>query len=347
MTEQKKQGHRQTLLVFNCHEAWVYQLGCLGFNLDIVTGLPGRYKSGWDERMRPVPPNSRLITLEDAVASPTQYYCIIAHNTTDLLDVKNRPEPRLLVLHTTIAGRAAEEKSAVSPEKMRDAVHRYLDLVGGHAVATSAVKAKSWQLTDDIVSFGIDVNEYPDYSGQTASGLRICNFIDSRRKILMWDFHERAFNNLPVRLVGHNPTMPDVQPAQNFDHLKKLLQTHRFYIHTAEPAYEEGFNMSTAEAMAAGMPVLGNCHPGSPVKHGVSGFLSDEPERLGKYAKMLLADRRLAVSMGSRAKKTAMREFSIENFRKAFLHSIETARKKHLSRTVDPAAAGLTSRTFQ
>jgi len=341
MTEQKKEGLQKTLLVFNCHEGWVYQLGCLGFKMDIVVGLGGRYKSGWDERMRPVPANSRLVTLKEAIASPSEYYCIIAHNTTDLLDVKSRSGPRLLVLHTTIAGRAAEEKTATSPEKLRDMLHRYLELVGGHVVATSPDKGKSWGFTEDIVSFGVDVNEYPAYSGREASGLRICNFINSRRKILMWDFHERAFGAVPVRLVGHNPGMAGVQAADNFEHLKKLLASHRFYIHTAEPRYEAGFNMSTVEAMAAGMPVLGNRHPTSPVEHGVSGFLSDEPAQLGEYARQLLADRELAVSMGRQARKTAIRDFSIEKFREGFLKSIEKARKKWLNRTAEPAAAQL------
>jgi len=155
----------------------------------------------------------------------------------------------------------------------------------------------------------------------------------------MWDFHERAFAAVPVRLVGHNPGMAGVRAADNFEHLKKLFASHRFYIHTAEPHYEAGFNMSTVEAMAAGMPVLGNRHPTSPVEHEVSGFLSDEPEQLGKYAKMLLADRELAVSMGRQARKTAMRDFSIDGFRDGFLNSIETARKKWLNRTAEPPAA--------
>jgi hypothetical protein len=32
--------NNKTLLVFNCHEAWVYQFVVLGYNLDIIVG-PG------------------------------------------------------------------------------------------------------------------------------------------------------------------------------------------------------------------------------------------------------------------------------------------------------------------
>ena len=334
MDKQVEQAHQETLLVFNCHEPWVYQLGVLGYNLDIIIGLKGRYKEGWDEQMRPVPPNSRLITLSEALRSPVRYYCIITHNITDLLDVKDRPEPRLIVLHSTLDGRLVEEKSNVEPKKMKEMLGKYLRLVGGHAVATSMYKGESWGFTEDIVFFGIDADEYLPYSGEKACGLRICNFIENRKKILLWDLHERAFDGIPVQLVGHNPDMPGVAASENWDQLKRTLQRHRFYIHTADPRFEAGYNMASVEAMAAGMPVLGNRHPTSPIKHGVSGFLSDDADELRKYAKMLLEDKGLAILMGRQARKTAIERFSIERLKNAFLQSIETARHKWAGRTV-------------
>ncbi len=339
MEHNEGQTPKRTLLVFNCHEAWVYQLGVLGYDLDIIVGLEGRYKKTWDEQMRPVPPNSRLISLSDALQSPSRYYCIITHNITDLLDVRQRPEPRLIVLHSTIEGRFIEEKSAIEPQKMKDVLHNYLELIGGHAVATSMYKGESWGFTEDIVPFGIDPDDYLPYSGRLACGLRICNFISSRKQILLWDLHEKAFGDIPVRLVGHNPDMPRVTAARNWDDLKKILQSHRFYIHTVEPRLEGGYNMATGEAMAAGLPVLGNRHPTSPIKHGINGFLGDDPKELRKYARMLLEDRNLAVLMGRQAQETVREYFSISRFKNAFLQSIETSRRKWAGRKVDPCAS--------
>ena len=102
-------------------------------------------------------------------------------------------------------------------------------------------------------------------------------------------------------------------------YVKELLQSHRFYIHTANPQLEDGYNMATVEAMAAGMPILGNRHPGSPVEHGVSGFLSDDPKELRKFALMLLQNRRLAAAMGQQARRTAIERFSTAKFKQAFL----------------------------
>ena len=336
MQKQEEHVNNKTLLVFNSHEAWVYQLGVLGYALDIIVGLKGRYKQTWDEQMRPVPVNSRLVTLLEAQKSRRRYHCIVTHNITDLLDIKYRPEPRLMVIHSTLEGRALEEKSDIAPQRMREMLHQYVEMAGVHVVAVSMLKGKSWDFTEDIVTLAADSDDYLPYSGQVAMGLRISNFIDSRKKILLWDFHEKAFHGLPVRLVGHNPNIPGVAAAHNWNDLKKMLQSHRFYVHTAAPELEDGYNTASLEAMAAGMPVLGNRHPGSPVEHGVSGFLSDDPEELRKYAGILLENRNLALKMGRQAQKTVIERFSMDSFKEGFLSSIETARRKCQSKKVQP-----------
>lgn len=338
MADEERIVTDRTLLVFNCHEPWIHQLGVLGYKLDIVVGLPGKYNAGWDGQMRPLPENSRLITLQEALESPTHYYCLITHNTKDLLDVRTRPEPRILVLHHTLEGRVAEEGARCDPVRMTEMLHRYVELVGAHVVATSMFKGESWGFTEDIVHFGIDVNAYLPYSGEKSAGLRICNFISSRQRILCWNLHDEAFASIPVTLVGHNPDMPGVEAACNWDHLKRILQSHRFYIHTADPRYEAGHNMATAEAMAAGLPVLGNKHPTSPVRHGVSGFLSDKPKELEQFAKILMNDPNLAALMGQQARKTVQERFSLSRFRHSFLRSIEIARQKWHTRQVDPVS---------
>jgi len=130
--------------------------------------------------------------------------------------------------------------------------------------------------------------------------------------------------------------MPGVMAAENWNDLKQILQSHRFYIHTAKPELEDGYNTASLEAMAAGMPILGNQHPSSPVEHGISGFLSDDPHELRKYAEMLLGDRDLAARMGLQARKTVIEHFSMIRFKEGFLKSIETARRNWESREIQP-----------
>jgi hypothetical protein len=47
-----------------------------------------------------------------------------------------------------------------------------------------------------------------------------------RKKILLWDFHERAFAGIHLRLIGHNPNMTEVKADKSCEQLKKILQSH-------------------------------------------------------------------------------------------------------------------------
>ncbi len=318
------------MLVFDCHEAWVYQLRTVGRPMDVVVGLRGRATQSWDERMRPVPPNARLIRLEEALLNPEPYGCIVAHNLTDLLDAKTIPGPRLLVLHETLDGNALERSLEVSPGEFRQAVAKFVSLTATHVVAVSKLKGRSWGFEDDIVTFSADAADYSPWEGYLARGLRVANHILRRPRVLLWEFHQQAFAGLPVTLVGHNPELEDVRSADNWDHLKQIFRQHRFYIHTADPRLEDGYNMATLEAMAAGLPVLGNRHPTSPVEHGVSGFLSDNPEELRGYALRLLEDWGLAVRMGAAAREAVSKRFAGTIFQRNFSDSIEKARRRWL-----------------
>jgi glycosyltransferase involved in cell wall biosynthesis len=316
------------LLVLNCHEAWVYQLRLLDTPLDIVVGLPGRHTKRWDEGMRPVPPKSRLVSLPEVLAANDTYDCIITHNLTDLLDVKTLPGPRLFVIHLTLEGMLLEQNARADADEFRRAVAQYTDRAVTQVVAVSAMKGKSWGFQEMIVPLTADPRDYLPWEGDLARGLRVSNYILRRARTLHWDFHQRAFRDVPITLVGHNPELPGVTASRDWADLKETLQRHRFFVHTADPHLEDGYNTATLEAMAAGLPVLGNLHPSSPVVHGVNGFVSDDAGELKACAQRLLNDRELAGAMGRAAKQTVAEKFSSTAFRSAMQKAIEAAQLK-------------------
>jgi glycosyltransferase involved in cell wall biosynthesis len=221
------------------------------------------------------------------------------------------------------------EQNAQTPVvEYRNAVAEYTERVGAHVVAVSSLKGTSWGFTEHIVPLTANPAEYLPWIGELACGLRVSNFVLRRARTLRWDFHARAFAGLPITLVGHNPEFQGVRASSSWAELKQTFRRHRFFIHTAEPELEDGYNMATLEAMAAGLPVVGNRHPTSPIVHGVSGFLSDDPAELNKFAGMLLAERSLAGEMGRAAQQTVLDKFSGAAFRDGMLREMRVAREK-------------------
>ena len=306
----------------------MHQLEGLGFELDIVVGLAGRLVASWDDRMRPVPAGARLVTLGDALAGRTDYAAAVLHSVTDLLDVKLLECPKIIVLHGTLEGRAADQIEAEDAPQLAATLRRFLSLTSVRAVAVSTLKARSWGVADEILPFGVDPDAYLPHTGELARGIRVSNQFHRRRKILLVELHERAFSGLPFTLVGHNSDIAGSEPARDWAHLKSLLSSHRFYVHTADPVLEDGYNMASLEAMASGLPVIGNPHPSSPIVHGKSGFLSDDPDELRRYAEQLLADPELAARLGAEAKRVVSTRFHVRAFRAGFRQSIASAQKR-------------------
>jgi hypothetical protein len=324
-----KQTQAARLLVFNCHEAWVHQLEGIGYELDIVVGLPGRAVATWDERMRPVPVGARLLSLDEALANRSPYAVAVLHSVTDLLDAKALDCPKIIVLHNTLEGRVADQEAADDVRGLADTLKQFLAFSSVRAVAVSKLKAGSWGVADEILPFGVDPDAYLPHTGQLARGIRVSNQFNRRRNILLVDLHEHAFAGLPMTLVGHNSDIADSGPARDWNHLKELLSTHRFYVHTADPKLEDGYNMASLEAMASGLPVLGNLHPSSPIVHGKSGFTSDDPAQLRRYAEQLLSDPELAARLGAEAQRTVSKRFHVRNFRAGFRVAIANAQKRY------------------
>lgn len=320
------------LLVLNCHEPWIYQLRVLDATLDLIVDLAGRKVAGWDERMRPVPPNARLLSLAEALAAPSgQWSAVICHNISDLIDTASIDAPKLLILHDTLDGRMAQQGANFEKTQMVALLRQYLDHLGAHAVPVTAAKGESWGVMGAPLHCFADPADYPAPTYAKPAGLRVANDVTSKRVFLAWDFHEEAFHGLPVTLVGHNPQF-GIEAARGWDDLKQHFASHRFFVHTADPRYEDGFNMAMVEAMAAGLPVISNAHPTSPITHGVDGFVAVHPHEAREYAAVLLADAELARTMGDAARRTAVARFGLARFREGARAAIGRARESYVLR---------------
>ena len=277
--------------------------------------------------MRPVPPRARFLTLGEALAKVPRWDAVICHNITDLLETSSIDAPKLFVVHDVLDGRIAQQSANFNREDMIAKLRQYIAQLGAHAIAVSEMKGSSWGITGKGLPFASDPADYLQPTYERASGLRVANDVVSKRVFLAWDFHEAAFGELPVALVGHNPAL-GIAAARNWDELKVHFARHRFYVHTADARFEDGYNMAMVEAMAAGLPVVSNAHPTSPLTHGVDGFVATDPIEARAYAEALIGDIELARRMGAAARETVRRAFGPDAFRVRAYDAIGRAGKK-------------------
>lgn len=325
------------LLTFNCHEPYLYDLAKLGGELVVIDGLPGRRTASWDTRARPVPANVELVSIADA-GRRGPFDAVVAHNLTDLLAAREVHAPKVFVVHVNLRARIAEEGGNFAPSQMAEDLSHYLDYVGGVAVGVSEQKLASWGLRGSVIRPGVDPEVLSAHDGSCPRGLRVANLVSRRKKRFAWDVHLAITEGHEVDLVGDDPELGS-RPAQSFDELRALYQGHRYYVHTADPELEDGYNLALLEAMATGMPVVANFHPSSPVMDGVSGFVSEDPLRLRADIGRLLRDPGLASELGRAARQTVCAEFSLSRFLANWRDALERARAAFVARHGPPRLA--------
>jgi glycosyltransferase involved in cell wall biosynthesis len=213
---------------------------------------------------------------------------------------------------------------------MQYTVRTYLRMIGGVVVAVSGPKLSSWGVDGSVIEPPVDAEEHGGYSGELPRGIRVSNFVSKRAQVLAWDIHQEILRDIPWTLVGNNPDMANVEPASDWNHLKDLLRTHRFYIHTSRPDLEDGYNLALLEAMGTGLPIIATRSPTSPVVDGESGFISDDISYLRWGIQQLLSDTELAARMGQQGRNTVIQQFSISKFLERWHAAIGEARARHL-----------------
>lgn len=316
---------KYNILTCNSHETYVWSLSKLDISLDIIDYLPGRYTSQWDTNIRPVPAQVNLISTEKALANSDKYDCIIAHSIDDLLLVKNINVPIILRLPVSLHGYIAQENSDLTAKQVQSVLKRYLDKKTVMIVAISKMKMESWDLEGMIIPHFIDSSFFAGYDGSLTEGLRVVNQFNAKNIILDADFHKRLNSVNEIRMVGFNPDIDNSVPSKNMTDLRDHYRSHRYYVHTARPNHEDGYNLASLEAMSVGMPLISNSNPSSPIINGVNGFISDDIKELESGIMQLINDHDLARRMGAKAREYVKKDHSFKQFSDNWARAIQKA----------------------
>ncbi len=307
---------RRRILTFNWHEAYLHLLSKVGWAFDVVERRKGGV-DGWIRAIRPVPPRFHLLSEAEAARriEAGAYDRAVAHNLQDLLFLRGRGIPTILVFHNklsteiALSARRVDRGEYLARVKALLAAFEELTLV-----FISEGKMQDWGLAGEILPPGIDPDDYGGYTGELPRVLRVGNGMRERDLMLGFSLQERILREIPSTLLGLNPTVPGAFLPGDWDAYRDQLRRHRLYLNTTMEPYEDGYNLSMLEAMATGMPVVSVANATSPVEDGVNGYISRDEAELRDRVQGLLEDRSRAAALGRRARETVLDRFPLGRF---------------------------------
>ncbi len=319
------------ILTFNWHEPYICNLSRLNHTFSVVAPevAPGKFRE-WDKRMRPVPGNCNLITLEQAREKLQRgdYDLALAHNVKDLLWLKSFDLPKICVFHCRLTTEIALSDSSIDKADYLQKVKSLLRDV--HSVFISNSKKDDWNLPGAVIPHGIDVNDFPEYSGNEACILRVGNLLKEMDIARGFSKGEEIIAGYPSATLGLNPVLAGSRLSESYFDLQEHYRQCRVYLNTLPPEYEDGHNLSLLEAMATGMPVISTAHPESPVVDGINGFISEDTGYLREKCDELLQNNDQAKLLGQNARQTVQKLFPMDRFLSSWTREIEVCIKNYL-----------------
>jgi glycosyltransferase involved in cell wall biosynthesis len=293
----------------------MYELAKTGhdFHLLLVDRPP--WGKDWDVKSRPIPLNVKVIGEAELFPSldMNQYDLLLAESYDDFELIDGVPKPKILLAHSVAALPSPDGLSRAEALRRLYLEQRLTDLP---VIYVSHYVAHNWGLPGRVILHSVDVGDYHLHKGEKEAALTVAHFFKERDVELGYSLHQKVVrDDIPYKIVGHNPTLPDSGPAGSWDELKSFYQDHRVYLNTTL----SGNSLAMLEAMAAGMPVITTPRPtraaqDRPVIDGYNGFVSNDSEYLREKVKFLLDNPEVARKMGERAREAVRERHRPERF---------------------------------
>ncbi|MZH02522.1 MAG: glycosyltransferase, partial [Nitrospinae bacterium] len=322
------------ILSFNWHEPYLCLMAQMGHEFLIVEPeiAPGHYRR-WDENMRPVPENVRLITNEIAheMLEQGELDLIIAHNLKDLIGVKDYSLPKISVFHNCLSTEIKLGKDRVNQKEYLEQIDSLLQDV--NKVFISEKKRQDWGLEGELILPGLDVSEYGGYRGGKESVLQVGNLLQERDLMMGYTLSQEIVGEHPLTTLGINPNISSSRLSEGFEDLLENFRSCRVFINTTVDEYEDGYNLSMLEAMATGMPVVSSWNKSSPIEDGKNGYISKDPKYLNQRIDFLLKNPEEARRIGENARKTVQEKFPLNRFIQSWQKVIQQSVLEFLKRT--------------
>mgnify|MGYP002631133589 CR=1 FL=1 len=336
------------ILTYNFHEPYLCLMAKSKWHFDVGNYSNEPMARHWHSSFRPIPDNIHLVEerIWRARLAANYYDVIITQNESNALDVASSSAAKILICHnrrtymnTSITSREGDPKASY------DALLNHLQQRGFQFVFISDSKKEDYGIDGKVIYPGVDPDDFGAYNGETPTIIRVGNVMRQRDLMFDVDFQEACCKGLQNQVVGMNPLIPESQPTKSFEELQSIYRNNRCMLHVSREAYEDGYNLSTLEAMATGMPVVTLSNPTSPITDGVDGYSSYDAGELNQRLAALLEDQELAKKIGAAGRETIFQKFPMDRFVQRWEEVITLAAEQSTRSTPSNTGAPLNTRS--
>lgn len=156
-------------------------------------------------------------------------------------------------------------------------------------------------------------------------GLVVVNGMVKRPRIAGYDLFLEARRHVPLDAVGMDTERFGGIGDVPYRDLHRLMARYRFL---CSPMRYTSLPLAVIEAMTVGLPVVALATTELPtvVQHGVTGFVSNDPDELLAKMRLLLRDADLARELGENGRRLAETRFGLDRFRRDWEGAFALAR---------------------
>ena len=196
------------------------------------------------------------------------------------------------------------------PEMNNFYVQSLADQIHNAQVFSSKFVANSWGLSEEdvvIIPKCVDTEIFDGWVGGDNKVLINVDYYQNKANITGFKLLEQINKQLPIDLIGINPGISS--PAKDLDDLVCKYRNASVFLNTS---CWLSCPIELLEAMTVGCPIVSSksCDIADYIEHGINGFLSNDPEEIIKYCKMLINDKDLAKRIGEAGRKTMVEKFN-------------------------------------
>ena len=304
------------ILTFATHERYEETLCKTGHNFYSL-----RVGKEWDATYAPVPSNYHIV---DEIPAWLDIDLVLSHTS----------DSRMQVAHDILSGSMGLQGQLACPIlrhthvlpdvrfNVDEQVQNFQSIPVDCNSFISEFNRGQWGFSSSqasVVPHGIDTDHWTKLDGNTSrryGRISVVNEFPVRDwccGFKLWQDISQSVGGCKVvgKCTGQHSGFS--QPAENKDHLRMLYNNSSVYLNTS---LHSPIPTALMEAMACGCAIVSTktCMIPEIVEHGVTGFLSNDPEELKEFCRVLEKDEDLARKMGHAAKQTILEKYNVPRF---------------------------------